>query len=63
MEVCIFLTSQLQFTVDLQMFDESIIQVHTGQLIRLPELSSRLAVGEKGTVSWSILSLNIALSN
>jgi len=35
----------------MELFDESIIQVATGQLIRLPELSSRLAVGEKGTVS------------
>ena len=33
------------------MFDESVIEVATGQLIRLPELSSRLTVGEKGTVS------------
>ncbi|KAF8222140.1 hypothetical protein L208DRAFT_1426440 [Tricholoma matsutake] len=32
-----------------QLFDESVIEVATGQLIRLPELSSRLAVGEKGT--------------
>ena len=49
--------------VDLQLFDESVIQVATGQLIRLPELSSRLAVGEKGTVSWSILSLDTTLFN
>lgn len=33
------------------MYDESIVEVSTGQLVRLPELSSRLAVGEKGSVS------------
>jgi hypothetical protein len=34
-----------------QLFDESIIEVFNGKLIRLPELGSRLTVGEKGNVS------------
>ena len=33
------------------MFDEAIVEMSTGQLVRLPELSARLAVGEKGPVS------------
>lgn len=33
-----------------QLFDESIIQLANGQLVRLPELSSRLSVGDKGNV-------------
>ncbi|KAG5653348.1 hypothetical protein H0H81_000970 [Sphagnurus paluster] len=32
----------------IEVFDESLVQVETGQLVRLPELSSRLNVGEKG---------------
>ncbi|KAH9855005.1 hypothetical protein C2E23DRAFT_875028 [Lenzites betulinus] len=31
-----------------EMFDESLVEVPGGMLIRLPELSARLAVGEKG---------------
>ncbi|KZP16787.1 hypothetical protein FIBSPDRAFT_748048, partial [Athelia psychrophila] len=31
-----------------QVFDESIVQVTSGQLVRLPEISSRLTVGDKG---------------
>ncbi|KAF8203179.1 hypothetical protein BJ912DRAFT_943109 [Pholiota molesta] len=31
-----------------QVFDESIVQTSSGQLVRLPELGSRLAVGENG---------------
>jgi ubiquitin-conjugating enzyme E2 O len=33
-----------------QSFDESMIEVSTGQLVRLPEFSSRLCVGDKGNV-------------
>ncbi|KAF8167745.1 hypothetical protein B0H34DRAFT_740587 [Crassisporium funariophilum] len=32
-----------------QVFDESIVQVTSGQLVRLPELGSRLTVGETGS--------------
>ena len=35
------------------MFDESLVEVPGGTLVRLPELSARLAVGEKGSVSGS----------
>ena len=34
-----------------QMFDEAWVEVSGGNLVRLPELSARLAVGEKGPVS------------
>ncbi|KAG5647587.1 hypothetical protein DXG03_008940 [Asterophora parasitica] len=33
----------------IELFDESLVEVSTGQLVRLPELSSRLTVGDKGT--------------
>jgi hypothetical protein len=33
------------------MFDEALVQVASGQLVRLPELSTRLAIGDKGDVS------------
>lgn len=33
-----------------QVFDESTVQVSNGQLVRIPELGSRLVVGEKGSV-------------
>ncbi|KAH8982612.1 hypothetical protein EDB92DRAFT_1893847 [Lactarius akahatsu] len=32
-----------------QLFDEAVVDVSNGQLVRLPELSSRLTVGEKGS--------------
>lgn len=32
------------------MFDESIVQASGGQLVRLPELSARLMVGDHGPV-------------
>ncbi|KNZ75661.1 putative ubiquitin-conjugating enzyme E2 23 [Termitomyces sp. J132] len=32
----------------IELFDESLIEISTGQLVRLPELSSRLSIGEKG---------------
>jgi ubiquitin-conjugating enzyme E2 O len=32
------------------MFDEAIVEMSSGTLVRLPELSARLAVGEKGPV-------------
>lgn len=48
-----------------QLYDESLIEVSTGELVRLPELSSRLAVGEKGTVSivifYHLHSINLFL--
>jgi hypothetical protein len=34
-----------------ELFDEAVVDVSNGQLVRLPELSSRLTVGEKGSVS------------
>lgn len=37
-----------------QLFDEATVDVSNGQLVRLPELSSRLTVGEKGSVSDDI---------
>ncbi|KAG6911555.1 hypothetical protein DXG01_011857 [Tephrocybe rancida] len=33
----------------IELFDESLVEISNGQLVRLPELSSRLSVGEKGT--------------
>jgi hypothetical protein len=36
-----------------KLFDEAVVDVSNGQLVRLPELSSRLTVGEKGSVSCS----------
>ncbi|KAG6818066.1 hypothetical protein H0H87_009221 [Tephrocybe sp. NHM501043] len=33
----------------IELFDESLIEMSNGQVVRLPELSSRLSVGEKGT--------------
>lgn len=33
------------------MFDESIVQVSDGELVRVPELSAHLTVGERGPVS------------
>ncbi|KAI9513052.1 hypothetical protein F5148DRAFT_463736 [Russula earlei] len=32
-----------------ELFDEAVVDVSNGQLVRLPELSSRLTVGEKGS--------------
>ena len=37
-----------------KLFDEAVVDVSNGQLVRLPELSSRLTVGEKGSVSGSL---------
>jgi ubiquitin-conjugating enzyme E2 O len=34
-----------------KLFDEAVVDVSNGRLVRLPELSSRLTVGEKGSVS------------
>ncbi|KAK0456646.1 hypothetical protein EV421DRAFT_1886919 [Armillaria borealis] len=33
----------------LQLYDENIIEVSNGQLVRLPEFSTRLAIGQKGS--------------
>lgn len=52
---------QIQFEV----FDESIVEVLTGQagqLVRLPELGSRLTVGETGVVRLNLF-LSIHDSN
>lgn len=38
-----------------QFFDESIIQTSDGSLVRLPEVSARLAVGERGPVCLPII--------
>jgi hypothetical protein len=38
-----------------KLFDEAVVDVSNGQLVRLPELSSRLTVGDKGSVSCSPL--------
>lgn len=32
------------------MFDEAVVDMGNGNLVRVPELSARLAVGEKGPV-------------
>lgn len=32
------------------MFDEAIVDMGEGRLVRVPELSARLAVGERGAV-------------
>ena len=32
------------------MFDEAVVEMGDGNLVRLPELTARLGVGEKGTV-------------
>jgi hypothetical protein len=37
-----------------KLFDEAVVDVSNGQLVRLPELSSRLTVGEKGSVRYSL---------
>ena len=37
------------------MFDEAWVEVSGGNLVRLPELTARLIVGEKGTVSGIVL--------
>ena len=39
---CIYLEAKI--------FDESLVQVASGQLVRLPELTARFAVGDKGDV-------------
>lgn len=36
------------------MFDEAIVEMSSGTLVRLPELSARLAVGERGPVSLAL---------
>ena len=36
-----------------KLFDEAVVDVSNGQLVRIPELSTRLTVGEKGSVSGS----------
>lgn len=33
-----------------KIFDESLVQVASGQLVRLPEMTARFAVGDKGDV-------------
>jgi hypothetical protein len=33
-----------------QMFDETLVQLANGRLMRVPELHNRLAVGDKGDV-------------
>ncbi|KAJ8487538.1 hypothetical protein ONZ51_g4099 [Trametes cubensis] len=40
-----------------EMFDESLVEVPGGTLVRLPELSARLAVGEKGSVKHTVLAI------
>ncbi len=45
------------------MFDESLVEVPGGTLVRLPELSARLAVGEKGQVSCGYLYRWIGVHN
>lgn len=32
------------------MFDEAVVEMDSGNIVRLPELSARLTVGEKGPV-------------
>jgi ubiquitin-conjugating enzyme E2 O len=42
---------QQGFSLSCQLYDESLVEVSNGQLVRLPEISSRLCVGDKGNVS------------
>jgi hypothetical protein len=47
-----------------QVFDEAIVQVSSGQLVRLPELGSRLNVGDTGPVSsYSFLILEFKFTS
>jgi hypothetical protein len=47
-----------------QVFDEAIVQVSSGQLVRLPELGSRLNVGDTGSVSsYSFLILEFKFTS
>jgi hypothetical protein len=55
----ISLTQHSIFINPHKLFDEAVVDVSNGQLVRLPELSSRLTVGEKGSVSCFRLSLLI----
>ena len=46
-----YITSQSVLDVQHKMFDEAVVEMGSGTLVRLPELSARLAVGERGPVS------------
>ena len=45
-----------QLLRSLQLYDENIVEVPSGQLVRLPEFGSRLSIGEKNEVSLYFLS-------
>ena len=45
-----YFTSQNVLDVRYKMFDEAVVEMGSGTLVRLPELSARLAVGERGPV-------------
>ena len=44
-----------------QVFDEYIVQLSSGKLLRLPELGSRLVVGDSGTVRHLPFALRLVL--
>ncbi len=46
---------------DGQVFDEYIVQLTSGKLLRLPELGSRLVVGESGTVRHLLFPLHLVM--
>lgn len=46
----------------LEIFDESLVQVASGQLVRLPEMTARFAVGDKGDVRLTRCFLNVICS-
>ncbi len=43
------------------MFDEAMVEMESGALVRLPELSARLAVGERGPVSDYLYLIHVRL--
>ena len=47
-------TSINQHALGSQMFDEAWVEVSGGNLVRLPELSARLVIGERGPVRFHI---------
>ena len=46
-----------------KMFDEAVIDMGSGNLVRVPELSARLAVGEKGPVGAASASNHALLTS
>lgn len=49
-EVCYYHLIHIAKSDATQMFDESTIEIGNGSLVRLPEISARLSVGDRGSV-------------